>query len=236
MASPHPIVLVHGAWHGAWCWDRLREILDQRGIPSVAVDLPGHGDSALPLGDLLGDAAHVTAALAAIDDDVVLVGHSYGGAVISQAAAQATNVVRLVYLTAFCLDVGESLSRSVVVEGLPAAPLNAAVVVTDGVLTLDPILAGPALYADCAPADADAAVARLDTQLVASFTQPTTAAAWRTLPSTYVLCTQDDAILPPLQAALAERCSEVVELAASHSPFLSVPTALADILEPLARA
>ena len=71
------VVLVHGAWHGAWCWSALQAELDQRGIASIAVDLPGHGASTAPLGDLHGDAAAVAAVVDRIDGDVVLVGHSY---------------------------------------------------------------------------------------------------------------------------------------------------------------
>ena len=97
------VVLVHGAWHGAWCFAALQAELDSRGIPSLAVDLPGHGASTAPLGDLHGDAAALTEVLRTVRGPVVLVGHSYGGAVISQAAIPS-NVVHLVYLAAFVLD------------------------------------------------------------------------------------------------------------------------------------
>ena len=97
-----PIVLVHGAWHGAWCWAALQAALDERGLISYAIDLPGHGASTLPLGDLHGDADHVGAVLDRLAlTDVVLVGHSYGGAVITDAAAARTDLAHLVYLTAF---------------------------------------------------------------------------------------------------------------------------------------
>ena len=113
MARLRPILLVHGAWHGAWCWATLQAELDRRGLPSYAVDLPGHGLSTLPLGDLHGDAGHVASVLAGFDDEVVLVGHSYGGAVVTHAAgsaqAVADRVSHLVYLTAFALDDGESV-------------------------------------------------------------------------------------------------------------------------------
>src|SRR4051794_4678303 len=84
MADPRPIVLVHGAFHGAWCWAALQTELDRLGVPSYAIDLPGHGASTAPLEDLHGDADAVARLLEAIDDEVVLVGHSYGGAVIGQ--------------------------------------------------------------------------------------------------------------------------------------------------------
>jgi pimeloyl-ACP methyl ester carboxylesterase len=103
------IVLVHGAWHGAWCWAPLQATLDAAGVPSLALDLPGHSTSPEPLGDLYGDGAAVGRLLDTVACDVVLVGHSYGGAVISEAVADRTNVSHLVYVAAFCLEVDESV-------------------------------------------------------------------------------------------------------------------------------
>src|ERR1700683_5271907 len=102
------VVLVHGAWHGAWCWDQVVGPLEARGIPVVALDLPGHGASPEPLGDLATDAAALRAALDRVDTAVVC-GHSYGGAVISDGAEHPA-VRHLVYLAAILLDVGESCS------------------------------------------------------------------------------------------------------------------------------
>ena len=110
---PATIVLVHGAWHGAWCWDRVVEGLAARGVDVVAVDLPGHGASRQPLGDLHGDAAVVGRALDALDGPAVVCGHSYGGAVISEGAAGHPNVRHLVYLAALMPDAGESCSTSI---------------------------------------------------------------------------------------------------------------------------
>jgi pimeloyl-ACP methyl ester carboxylesterase len=177
MARARPILLVHGAWHGAWCWATLQAELDRRGIPSYAVDLPGHGLSTLPLVDLHGDAEHVAAVLAGIDDEVVLVGHSYGGAVITQAAGSAhtvsNRIAHLVYLTAFALDDGESVwgfSRSR--PPLSVALDSAVVGGDDGTTRIDPDAAPAALYGSCPPAAVRAAVARLGPQPIASFRQP----------------------------------------------------------------
>jgi pimeloyl-ACP methyl ester carboxylesterase len=105
------VLLVHGAWHGAWCWAALQSELDQHGIASLAIDLPGHGASTLPLSDMHGDAQHVADIALKIARPVVLVGHSYGGGVIGEAAHILRNsttapVQHLLYLTAFCLDAG----------------------------------------------------------------------------------------------------------------------------------
>ena len=104
------VVLVHGAWHGAWCWDLVVEQLLQQDVPVVAIDLPGHGASTEPLTDLHGHGDAVRAALDAIDGPVVLVGHSYGGAVITNAAAGNTNVKALVYIDAFIPNISETTS------------------------------------------------------------------------------------------------------------------------------
>src|SRR5207302_1944698 len=98
------VVLVHGAWHGSWCWGRVMPLLRDAGVDTTAVDLPSRSD---PLGDLHGDAAHVRSVLDASAGEVVLVGHSYGGAVITGAGTHDA-VAHLVYLCAFALDKGES--------------------------------------------------------------------------------------------------------------------------------
>jgi pimeloyl-ACP methyl ester carboxylesterase len=238
MASARPILLVHGAWHGAWCWATLQAELDRRGLPSYAVDLPGHGLSTLPLGDLHGDASHVAAVLAGIDDEVVLVGHSYGGAVITQAAGSAhtiaNRVAHLVYLTGFALDDGESVWKFARSRPRLSVALDAAVVGgDDGMSHVDPDAAPAALYGSCPPAAVSAAVARLGPQPVASFEQPVAGSPRATIHSTYVRCTADQAIHIERQDELAARCEQVVTLDCDHSPFMSMPVAVADVLEPL---
>ncbi|HEX4982291.1 MAG TPA: alpha/beta fold hydrolase [Ilumatobacteraceae bacterium] len=240
MVRVRPILLVHGAWHGAWCWATLQAELDRRGLPSYAVDLPGHGLSTLPLGDLHGDAEHVATVLAGIGDEVVLVGHSYGGAVVTHASgsahAIADHVAHLVYLTAFALDDGESVWGFTRSRPRRAVALDAAVLGgDDGTSRLDPDAAPAALYAMCPPAAVGAAVARLGPQPVASFQQPVTGSPRATIPSTYVKCTADQAIHIELQDELAARCDHVVTFESDHSPFMAMPVAVADVLEPLAR-
>jgi pimeloyl-ACP methyl ester carboxylesterase len=236
-ATVRPVVLVHGAWHGAWCWSALQAELDARGVPSYAVDLPGHGISTAALTDLHGDGAHVAQVLAGVGTDVVLVGHSYGGAVITQAAASATNVAHLVYLTAFVLDEGESVLG--LAGTLPTASSGLSAVMQqdgDGNFVLagnDGIVA--ALYNACPPAAAAAALARLSPQPLATFTQGASAAPWKHVPSTYVRCTDDNAIPLAHQDAMAPRCATIETLATDHSPFVSAVGATADIIERIAR-
>ena len=235
-ASESPlIVVVHGAWHGAWCWAKLQSELDSRGIPSLAVDLPGHGASVQPLGDLHGDAALINGLLRRLDRPVVLVGHSYGGAVITQAAAGAGNVAHLVYLTAFVLDEGETVVS--LLQSMPPADtlLSKAMIIGDGVSTIDPELAHGAFYGRCDPMATPANIARLCPQPLATFSQPVIAAAWKTIPSTYVRCTADEAIHITHQDLMAARCTNVITLDTDHSPFSSMPVETAEILARIAR-
>jgi pimeloyl-ACP methyl ester carboxylesterase len=230
------VVLVHGAWHGAWCWAALQAELDRRAIPSLAIDLPGHGASTLPLADLFGDAQHVADVVAVQSRPVVLVGHSYGGAVITEAAARIGNagsgpVQHLLYLCAFALDDGESIGT--LLGSLPRVPveLNAAMRPGEpGTSVLDPQTAIPALYNSCPPEVARAAVERLSPQPSATFSQAVSGSPRASVASTYVVCTDDRSIAPEHQQAMAARCGTVVTLATDHSPFVSMVPETADVI------
>lgn len=106
--TPNPtIVFVHGAWHGPWVWDRLRRKLP--GLDARAVDLPSSGSDPDRLGDLYDDADVLRAAVAEVDGPVVVVTHSYGGMVATEALTDVPNVQQVVYLAAFVPDEGESI-------------------------------------------------------------------------------------------------------------------------------
>ncbi|HXY90996.1 MAG TPA: alpha/beta hydrolase [Acidimicrobiia bacterium] len=237
---PATVVLVHGAWHGAWCWDRVLEGLEARGIRAEAIDLPGHGRSAEPLGDLYGDAAALRRTLDGLDGPVVVCGHSYGGAVVSEGAAAHPAVRHVVYLAALMLDVGESASHSVPEPpgGAPggASEVGPAMRVSDDgrTVTVDHGAARRVFYADCSDGDVDRALAHLDAHPTVAFEQPATAAAWRGVPSTYVVCSEDRAIAVWIQQTFAQRATDSVVWATSHSPFLSRPDLLVDLLADLA--
>jgi pimeloyl-ACP methyl ester carboxylesterase len=215
----------------------LQAELDRRGVPSYAVDMPGHGASPLPLGDLFADARLVADCLSRLGDEVVVVGHSFGGAVITQATEDAANVAHLVYLTAFTPDVGESVTS--LLRSLPAVPsaLGRAIQARDdGTSVLagdDAIVTG--LYGACPPEPVAAAMARLSPQMMLSFNQPVTAAAWRSITSTFVTCTEDQAIPIVHQRLMAQRCTATVTLHTDHSPFMSAVGDTADILEAVSR-
>ena len=235
MVTPRPVVLVHGAWHGGWCFAALQHALDELGVPSYAPDLPGHGASTVPLTDLHGDARAVTALLAQLDEPAVLVGHSYGGGVITQAAEWHGDVAHLVYLAAFALLEGESIRGSLRSFPPEEVALSAAMVPRDdGTTVLDPVLGPPALYGDCPPAVVAAAVTRWSPQPHAAMNQAVTGSPLGRIPSTYVVCTRDLAVHPNHQAAMAARCDHHLTIDCDHSPFLSRVHEVAALLHRLA--
>ena len=228
---------MHGAWHGAWCWEHVISLLDDAAVPSIAIDLPGHGASTAPLSDLAGDAAALRTVLDSLDNAIVC-GHSYGGAVISEGAADHTAVRHLVVIAGFPLAVGESCATVGADELAPEdtrTALGAALVShDDGTSTIDPERAIDLFYDDCAPDDAAKAVDRLDAQSWAELGGVATRAAWPEIPSTYAVCTEDHAVSPALQQVLARRCTHTLEWSTSHSPFVSRPELVANLLIELA--
>ncbi len=233
------VVLVHGAWHGAWAWERVLPLLTSANVECVALDLPGHGEDGGPLGDLSADIAHVQKTLDAFDRGVVLVGHSYGGAVVTGAGLHPA-VEHLVYLAAFALAVGESCANAAEAEtaqishdGRPN--LGAGFIIDPAdLVTLDPSSAAACLYNHCDAETVAWALARLGPQPLITLSQTPNHAAWRTKPSTYVVCTDDLAVHPDLQRIMARRCGSVIEWPTDHSPFLCRPDLVADLLVDIA--
>ncbi len=236
------VVLVHGAWHGAWAWDRVLPLLASAGITATALDLPGHGEDEGALGDLHADAARVRETLDELGGAAVLVGHSYGGAVITEAGAHPA-VQHLVYIAAFALDAGESCvsaamsemeAAQISHEGRPN--LGAAFMMEPGdLITLDRGGATECLYNSCDAEAVDFALARLGPQPLVTLQDAPEAIAWRTKPSTYVVCANDMAVHPDLQRVMARRCGSVIEWRTDHSPFLCRPDLVARLLGGLAR-
>ena len=213
-------IFVHGAWHGAWCWRELGREFDRRGVAWRAVDLP----SAQPLGDasasLVDDVAAVVAC-ATFDGPIVLVGHSYGGVVITEAAPQIANLERLCYIAALVPNLGQSTtdtSRTVNVR----TRLDTAIEVEGALLRLNPERVVDALYQECSPDLQAWAAGQLSHQTLASF-RSSRRAPKVDVPSRYVLCRHDHALDPSLQERMAERCDALFELASDHSPHISHP-------------
>lgn len=217
------LVLVHGAWHGPGAWDPLIAELD--GVDVRTVDLPSSGTDPAALGGLYDDAAELARVLAGIDGPAVVVGHSYGGAVVTEAVTADSGVAHLVYLCAFQLDVGESLLGLVGGQAPPWWEVHEQHIVA---LTPESVF-----YNGVSAELTAASVAALRLQSRASVEQPVRQAGWTAVPSTYVVCDADQAIPRPAQEMLAQRAGSVVHLDAGHSPFLSQPAEVAAILRPL---
>jgi pimeloyl-ACP methyl ester carboxylesterase len=219
------LMLVHGVAHGAWCWSRTKADLVRRGHDVVAVDLPLTG--------LDDDAATVRQALDEWGRHVVLVGHSYAGLVISEAAAERADVQHLVYVAAMLIDGGDVFLERM--GEFPAAPLNDEVVLSpDGNFVVPVEAAVGCFYNECDTAEAEDAARRLRPTAAACLGVAIGAEPWRSIPSTYMLCARDRAIHPDFQWWMSTRADEVVTLDADHSPFMSLPEQFADLLDGIA--
>ena len=216
------ILLVHGAWADGSCWAKVIPLLQAKGLRVTAAQIP--------LTSLEDDVAVTRRLLSTISAPTILVGHSYGGAVITAAGVDNPNVKGLVYITAFGLDEGESLA-SLSQQG--SAPAGASAVEPDaqGFLWINRARFHDAFAADATEAEA-AVMAVVQKPLgVASFTASCGVPAWKTVPSWYLQCTDDQMIPPPAQGFMAERMGATVRsVEASHAVFMAHPGDVADII------
>ena len=229
------IALVHGACHGAWCWDRLTPELVARGHEVITMDLPGDDGSAT-----FDDYADVVCeAVSNTDDELILVGHSMGGQTIPLVAARRP-VRRLVYLCALIPIPGQPLSRQLADDTAMLNPdYSKGLSETDieGRRTwVDMDVARAHLFGDCDDELTSRALARLCPQALHPYRVPCSLKDFPDVPSTYVLCTEDRMVNAAWSRRVApERVNAaVLELPGSHSPFLSRPAQLADLLDTLA--
>lgn len=228
-ANVPTVVLVHGGFADASYWVPVIRELQASDLPVLA--------PANPLRGLASDAEYVASVVNQIDGPVLLVGHSYGGAVISVAGATADNVVGLVYVAAFALDEGESFTE--IFQRFGDTPLVGAVrpsnyPLPDGgtatELTIAPELYRSAFAADL-PSDLTEVLAVSQRPFAAIFDDRAQAAAWKSLPSWAVVATSDNAIPPDAERHMAARAgAQTVEVDASHSIALSQPAAVAELI------
>ena len=232
MAADRPtIVLVHGAWADATGFDAELRALRRRGFRAIGF--------ANPLRDLAGDAAYLAEFLRSVTGPLVLVGHSYGGNVISVAAVGNDQVRALVYLNGWLCDQGESQQQllerfdgSLVGPSIRPLPFTNPDGSEGTDLYLDPEAFGDAFAADLDPATAAVMAAAQRPYAAAAFAAaPSGPPAWKRLPCWYLLGTQDKAIPPALQRFMAERAdATIVEVAASHVSFVSQPEAATQLI------
>ncbi|MFF0739073.1 alpha/beta fold hydrolase [Streptomyces sp. NPDC004111] len=236
MSTTPTVVLVHGAFADAASWSGVVAELQTDGIPVVAPPNPLRG--------LVSDAAYIASVAAQIEGPVVLVGHSYGGALITVAGA-AENVVGLVYVAAYAPEEGESLGE---LQGrFPLSELVGSLVerkypVQGGADAVEVTIGADAfagIFAADLPADVTRVLAVSQRPLAtAAFTETASAAAWRTKPSWALIAAADRAINPDVERFGAERAgATVVELpGASHAVAVSQPKAVADLIREAVRA
>lgn len=246
-SDPKPqgtVVLVHGLWHTpAATWGPLTQQLDAREIPWVSVDLETSGSTLIgrdpsTLPSMADDVALVNQTVDAIEGPVVLLGHSYGGMVIS-AAGLNQDVKHLIYVCALAPRQGERMQDLVQLAPVSKTPIMddpKAVLLdpTNGVATVNPDFAIPGLYADVEPTLAARATQSLVPVVAALPLQPAGPVAWPTKSTTYMVCNQDQAIAPEIQNAMAQRMGKnasVLHIDSSHSPMLSDPAAVANVIE-----
>jgi pimeloyl-ACP methyl ester carboxylesterase len=234
-------VLVHGSWHGAWCWYKIVPRLEAAGHRAVAIDLPGHGRDWQRPGDVtmqdFVDA--ISCAIDAQDDDVVLVGHSRGGIAITQAAeARSERIRKLVYLAAYLIGDGETIVPYFMSDAdsliMPRLILNR----DEGWDMLKREAFRGALYADCPDEDVALANALLTPEPAAPTATPirTTPERWGSIPRTYIHLRNDRAVSGNLQKRMftAIPCEQVIAMDTSHSAYFSAPDELARNLISLA--
>lgn len=227
------VVLVHGAFHGAWCWTKVVEGLAAQGIAALAVDLPKYEPSSESALGLQRDAMAVRSVLRECSGPVVLCGHSYGGAVITEAVTPEAPASHLVYLAALVPDVGEGLADCM--PNLTDAPIVHAMVPGEGdSLLIDPDKAADVFYNDCEPELAKWATLQLGPQAAGCLVERATRAAWHETESTYIVCEEDLAVSEQVQERMAKRCTRTTRWPTSHSPMLSRPELLIALLAELA--
>jgi pimeloyl-ACP methyl ester carboxylesterase len=235
-AAKPTVVLVHGAFADAESWNGVTTRLIKAGYPVIA--------PAIPLRGLSGDAGYLASVLATIDGPVILVGHSYGGAVITDAATGNANVKALVYIAGFAPDEGESLadiSSTYTNSDLAGALLTRPYPLSDGTTGTD-LYINPAMFKSVFAKDlsdttaAQMAVAQRPLSY-AAFTGKSTAPAWKTIPSWYMVATKDRAIDPDGERAMAARMgAHTVQVNSSHAVLVSHPAAVAALIITAARS
>jgi pimeloyl-ACP methyl ester carboxylesterase len=233
-------LLVHGAWHGAWCWHKLVPRLEKAGHVVVAPDLPGMGRDRTPVNrvSLATWRKHVCGVVDELPGPVVLVGHSRGGIVISEVAEHRPERIQaLVYLCAFLPRNGESLFDLAGQDESSLVPGNMVMSEDKSSSTMRTEVLREAFYGECS--GDDVALARLCVQPEPTLPLATpvklSAENFGRVPRVYIECLRDRAIPPALQRQMhsASPCQRLLALDTDHSPFFSKPDELAALLSGL---
>ena len=221
------IVLVHGAWADGTSWQEVIPALEREDYSVIAVQNP--------LTSLADDVATTKRVIDAQAGPVIVVGHSYGGAVIGGAAADNPNVKALVYIAAFALDVGETGFS--LLGQYPTELGNALVPDAAGFLYIDRAKFHDIFCQDVDPKTARVMAAAQKPVFNEIFGQTLDKAAWKTIPSWYLVATEDKALSPDMERFLANRMNATtVEVKSSHVTYISKPNEVVKLIEAAAEA
>ncbi|HEY2960838.1 MAG TPA: alpha/beta hydrolase [Pyrinomonadaceae bacterium] len=221
------IILVHGAFADGSSWGSVIPLLEQRGFDVTAVQNP--------LTSFADDVATTQRVIDAQGDSVILVGHSYGGAVITTAALDRKNVKALVYIAAFGPDADEDLQS--LLRKYPSKISAALVPDAAGFLYIDRSKFAEAFAADVSERDLSILSAAQKPINSQTFGQKYGTPAWKNIPSWYLIANEDQAINPDLQRVFAKRMGATTrEVKSSHVPFVSNPAVVAEIVAEAATA
>ena len=231
-------ILIHGAWHGAWCWYKVVPRLRELGHRVEAPDLPSHGRDRTPISSVSLElyVDRVCQVIGATSEPVILVGHSLGGLVISQVAERMPKkILKLVYLCAFLLEDGQTVNE--IVSADTGSLLQESVDFSEdqSVVTVRDEAQRNLFYSDCSEEDVALAKSLLVPLSTALSATPlsVTSQSFGQIPRLYIECTCDKAVTVSMQRAMYERttCESVISMETSHSPFFSEPKRLADCLD-----
>lgn len=234
-------VLIHGGWHAAWCWLRVVELLERQGHQAIAPDLHGHGKDLTPFSKHPSEmyVPKVCGIVNDLKDRAILVGHSSGGMIISEASRLASERIKsLVYLTAFLLPSGKTPRDVMGMDSESVLRSCLEIDLARGVSIVRPECARKVFYGDCSDADCQWAISQLQPEPLIPPTQSISSSETgdhgplTSTPRFYIECLRDRALGPQTQRWMYTEspCAAVYSLPTSHSPFLSAPEALTECL------
>ena len=226
-------MLVPGSWHGAWCWYKTVPLLEREGNKVIPLDLPGHGRDHTPIKEITLD-SYVDAVCQVLDrerDGAILVGHSRGGIVISQAAERRPKKVkRLVYLAAYLIPNGQAMLPTALSDKDSLIGPNLEMNESEGWHMIKESALRSALYGDCSEEDVELARSLLTREPNAPLATPLslTEEKFGRVPRVYIETLNDKGVSNSLQRSMCKflPCEKVLSMRTSHSPFLSAPKEL----------
>lgn len=234
-------ILIHGSWHCAWNWHRVIPILEAQGHKVIAIDLPGMGRDKTPVEkvSMQSTVEMICKLIDRFEEKVILVGHSKNGIMISQAAEYRSHKIeKLIYLAAYLIPNGKTQKEYSMQDTAGVLKPYVTLHEATGSSTLQSAIYKEGLYHDCDDSITEMAKLLLNHESVESGMVPLqlTAQNFENLPRYYIECTEDRAVTPFIQKKMYTEmpCKKVFQLAASHSPFFSMPEQLCDVFNQIA--